>query len=169
MARRKPADPGYIGSTAWRAGRFRNVADTRAGSLRAVMREFWANRGIRRKPRSPLPVTPVRADVLSGPASQALQVTWLGHSTTLIEIDGLRLLTDPVLSERASPLPFAGPKRFTPPALTVAQLPRIDARRPQPPTGRQALMRRGVERRCRTSPRRPDKGGGERLAFSRPR
>jgi L-ascorbate metabolism protein UlaG (beta-lactamase superfamily) len=54
-------------------------------------------------------------------------VTWLGHSTALIEIDGLRLLTDPVLSARASPLPFAGPKRFTPPALTVAQLPRIDA------------------------------------------
>ena len=127
MVRRASADPSYAGSAAWRAGRFRNVADTRAGSLRAVMREFWANRGIRRKPRSPLPVTPVRADVLNGPASQALRVTWLGHSTTLIEIDGLRLLTDPVLSERASPLPFAGPKRFTPPALTVAQLPRVDA------------------------------------------
>ncbi|SHL60659.1 MBL fold metallo-hydrolase [Rhodanobacter sp. OK091] len=124
---RAPVDAGHAGAVAWRGGRFRNVADTRAGSLRAVMREFWINRGIRRKPRTALPVTPVRADVLSGPASQALRVTWLGHSTTLIEIDGLRLLTDPVLSERASPLPFAGPKRFTPPALTVAQLPRIDA------------------------------------------
>ena len=117
----------FASSPVWRNGRFRNVANTRAGSLPAVMREFWANRGIRRKPRHALPVTPVRADVLTGPASHDLQVTWLGHSTTLIEIDGLRLLTDPVLSERASPLPFAGPKRFTPPALTVSQLPRIDA------------------------------------------
>jgi L-ascorbate metabolism protein UlaG (beta-lactamase superfamily) len=126
-ARHAGRDTTFASSPEWRDGRFRNVADTRAGSLRAVMREFWANRGIRRKPRKPLPVTPVREDVLRGPASQALRVTWLGHSTTLIEIDGLRLLTDPVLSERASPLPFAGPKRFTPPALTVAQLPRIDA------------------------------------------
>ena len=127
MTRTAGSDVTFADSLAWRDGRFRNVADTRAGSLPAVLSEFWANRGIRRKPRHALPVTPVRADVLGGPASQALQVTWLGHSTTLIEIDGLRLLTDPVLSERASPLPFAGPKRFTPPALTVAQLPRIDA------------------------------------------
>jgi len=127
LTHRAPTDAGHIGAVAWRDGRFRNVADTRAGSLRAVMREFWLNRGIRRKPRHALPVTPVRADVLSSPASQALRVTWLGHSTALIEIDGVHLLTDPVLSERASPLPFAGPKRFTPPALTVAQLPRIDA------------------------------------------
>jgi L-ascorbate metabolism protein UlaG (beta-lactamase superfamily) len=127
LTHRAPADAGHAGAVAWRGGRFRNVADTRAGSLRAVMREFWLNRGIRRKPRKALPVTSVRADVLSGPASQSLRVTWLGHSTALIEIDGLRLLTDPVLSERASPLPFAGPKRFTPPALTVAQLPQIDA------------------------------------------
>ncbi|MEP7185206.1 MAG: MBL fold metallo-hydrolase [Rhodanobacter sp.] len=117
----------YPDAATWHAGRFRNVADTRKGELAGVLRMFWANRGIRRKPRSVLPVVPVRADVLAGPASNALQVTWLGHSTALIEIDGLRLLTDPVLSERASPLPFAGPKRFTPPALTVAQLPSIDA------------------------------------------
>jgi L-ascorbate metabolism protein UlaG (beta-lactamase superfamily) len=127
LMHRAPADAGHAGAVAWRGGRFRNVADSRAGSLRAVMREFWINRGIRRKPRKALPVTPVRADVLSGPVSQALRVTWLGHSTALIEIDGLRLLTDPVLSARASPLPFAGPKRFTPPALTAAQLPPIDA------------------------------------------
>lgn len=88
---------------------------------------FWVNRGLRRKPLTSLPTVPVRADVLDGPAAQALRVTWLGHSTALIEIDGLRLLTDPVLSQRASPVPFAGPKRFTPPALTASQLPPIDA------------------------------------------
>ena len=107
--------------------RFRNVADTRRARSSEVLRAFWANRGRRRKPRCPLPVAGVDAAVLAGPASQRLQVTWLGHSTALIEIDGLRLLTDPVLGTRASPLPFAGPKRFTPPALAVDQLPPIDA------------------------------------------
>ncbi|WP_458072003.1 MBL fold metallo-hydrolase [Rhodanobacter sp. BL-MT-08] len=114
-------------SPAWHNGRFRNVANTRAASLGEVRKAFRAHRGQRRKPQSRLPVVTVRQDVLSGPPSQALQVTWLGHSSVLIEIDGLRLLTDPVLSARASPVPFAGPKRFTPPALTVAQLPPIDA------------------------------------------
>jgi len=96
-------------------------------SMSAVWKTMRAHRGQRRKPQNLLPAVTVRADVLSGLASQALQVTWLGHSSVLIEIDGLRLLTDPVLSARASPVPFAGPKRFTPPALTVAQLPPIDA------------------------------------------
>lgn len=119
--------PGYAGSAAWRDGRFRNVAVTRVAGFRDVAKAFWAHRGQRRIPRQPLPVDTVRSDVLKGPASQALQVTWLGHSSVLIEVDGLRLLTDPVLSMRASPVPFAGPKRFTPPALTVDQLPPIDA------------------------------------------
>jgi L-ascorbate metabolism protein UlaG (beta-lactamase superfamily) len=127
MAQRQRIVRPHPESPAWHNGRFRNVANTRAASLGEVRKAFRAHRGRRRKPHSPLPVVTVRQDVLSGPASQALQVTWLGHSSVLIEIDGLRLLTDPVLGERASPVPFAGPKRFTPPALTVAQLPPIDA------------------------------------------
>ncbi len=127
-ARRTPSRQAYTGSSAWSNGHFRNVAsgNGKAG-FGEVGRMFWAHRKNRRKPRELLPIVPVRADVLSGPPARQLQVTWLGHSTALIEIDGLRLLTDPVLSARASPVPFAGPKRFTPPALTVAQLPRIDA------------------------------------------
>ena len=127
MAQRQRIVRPHPQSPAWHNGRFRNVANTRAASLGEVRKAFRAHRGQRRKPQGPLPVVTVRQDVLSGPASQALQVTWLGHSSVLIEIDGLRLLTDPVLSERASPVPFAGPKRFTPPALAVAQLPPIDA------------------------------------------
>ena len=127
MAQRQRIVRPHPQSPAWHNGRFRNVANTRAASLGEVRKAFRAHRGQRRKPQSPLPVVTVRQDVLSGPASQALQVTWLGHSSVLIEIDGLRLLTDPVLGARASPVPFAGPKRFTPPALTVAQLPPINA------------------------------------------
>lgn len=117
----------YDTALAWRDGRFRNVADTRRARLGEVLGMYLAHRGIRRKPSDLLPVAQVRREVLEGPASQTLRVTWLGHSTSLIEIDGLRLLTDPVLSGRASPVPFAGPKRFTPPALSAIQLPPIDA------------------------------------------
>jgi L-ascorbate metabolism protein UlaG (beta-lactamase superfamily) len=53
-------------------------------------------------------------------------VTWIGHSTVLIQVDGLNILTDPIWSERASPLGFAGPKRVRPPGLTLASLPTID-------------------------------------------
>ena len=46
------------------------------------------------------------------PSVDHLRVTWLGHSTVLLEVDGVRILTDPVFGERASPLSFAGPRRF---------------------------------------------------------
>lgn len=55
------------------------------------------------------------------------RVTWLGHATVLIEAGGQRVLTDPFLFERASPLAWLGPKRRTPLPLALADLPRIDA------------------------------------------
>jgi L-ascorbate metabolism protein UlaG (beta-lactamase superfamily) len=54
-------------------------------------------------------------------------VTWLGHSTTLLEIDGHRVLTDPVWGDRASPVQFAGPKRFHRAPVPIDQLPPLDA------------------------------------------
>uniref|UniRef100_A0A8C7WNW2 N-acyl-phosphatidylethanolamine-hydrolyzing phospholipase D n=1 Tax=Oryzias sinensis TaxID=183150 RepID=A0A8C7WNW2_9TELE len=56
-----------------------------------------------------------------------MRVTWLGHATVLVEMDSLTILTDPVFSQRASPLQFMGPKRYRGPPCTVEQLPRIDA------------------------------------------
>jgi N-acyl-phosphatidylethanolamine-hydrolysing phospholipase D len=53
-------------------------------------------------------------------------VTWVGHATALVQASGLNVLTDPVFSDRASPVQFAGPKRAQPPGLALAQLPRID-------------------------------------------
>ncbi len=54
-------------------------------------------------------------------------VWWLGHASMLLRLSGRYILIDPVLSERASPLSFYGPKRRTPPPLTVEQLPAVDA------------------------------------------
>jgi L-ascorbate metabolism protein UlaG (beta-lactamase superfamily) len=54
-----------------------------------------------------------------------LRVTWLGHSTTLIEIGGVRVLTDPVWGSRASPLSLAGPKRFQPVPVALREMPPV--------------------------------------------
>lgn len=53
-------------------------------------------------------------------------VTWVGHSTLLIQLDGVTMLTDPQWSERASPVTFAGPKRLMPPGVPFEQLPAVD-------------------------------------------
>jgi N-acyl-phosphatidylethanolamine-hydrolysing phospholipase D len=54
-------------------------------------------------------------------------ITWIGHSSFLIQVDGLNILTDPQWSERASPVSWGGPKRFSPPGVAFEDLPRIDA------------------------------------------
>ncbi|KIG18846.1 Outer membrane protein romA [Enhygromyxa salina] len=61
------------------------------------------------------------------PPATGLRVTWLGHSTSLIEIDGYRVLTDPVWGERTSPVSWLGPSRFFPPPIPLQDLPPIDA------------------------------------------
>src|SRR5262249_43642638 len=50
-------------------------------------------------------------------------VTWIGHATVLVQLDGVNLLTDPHWGERASPVSFAGPKRLQPPGLAFEVLP----------------------------------------------
>src|SRR5215212_2285243 len=56
-----------------------------------------------------------------------LRVTFVGHATLLIQIDGVNILTDPIWSERCSPVSFAGPKRHRPPGIRFEDLPPIDA------------------------------------------
>ena len=55
-----------------------------------------------------------------------LRATWVGHSTVLLQIDGMNILTDPHWSERASPVSFAGPRRVVAPGINFDDLPRID-------------------------------------------
>lgn len=56
-----------------------------------------------------------------------LRVTMVGHATMLVQVDGLNILTDPVWSDRASPLAFVGPRRATAPGIALQDLPPIDA------------------------------------------
>ena len=54
------------------------------------------------------------------------RVTWIGHSTFLLQMGGLNILTDPMWGDRASPVPFAGPRRLMPPGVALDALPPID-------------------------------------------
>jgi N-acyl-phosphatidylethanolamine-hydrolysing phospholipase D len=54
-------------------------------------------------------------------------LTWIGHATLLVQIGGMNVLTDPIWSDRASPVSFAGPRRLVPPGMRFEDLPRIDA------------------------------------------
>jgi L-ascorbate metabolism protein UlaG (beta-lactamase superfamily) len=110
-------------------GGFRNTFDVapglKKGTAGPTISEFLCG-GQRRTPPGPLPSVNPLADWLR-PPDTALRATWLGHSTVLLEMDGVRVLTDPVWGERASPVSFAGPKRFQPVPVTLAQLPPLDA------------------------------------------
>ncbi|HEY5647588.1 MAG TPA: MBL fold metallo-hydrolase, partial [Pseudomonadales bacterium] len=65
--------------------------------------------------------------VPAGTVSRNARVTWIGQATVLIQHGGVNVLTDPVFSDRASPLNFAGPQRVAAPALRLDELPPIDA------------------------------------------
>jgi len=116
-------------SPLWAGDRFRNLHPIIAG-LRdpnvplPTLTDFLCG-GVRRVPRGPLPAENPLAS-WAKPAGSGLRVTWLGHSTVLIEIGGLRVLTDPVWGPRASPSRFAGPKRFQPVPVPLRSMPPLD-------------------------------------------
>ena len=80
-----------------------------------------------RVPPSALPVTAITPAALHATPTAGLRVIWLGHSSVYIELDGLRLLVDPVFSDYASPLDGMGPQRFHPSPIAMTELPMIDA------------------------------------------
>lgn len=115
-------------SPQWIEGAFRNptgFGPTLEGGSLPVLGEFFFRRG-NRTPPGPLPLERPH-DTWGRAVQSGLRVTWLGHSTVLLELDGRRVLTDPVFGKRASPLKFAGPKRFHPVPAELSELPPIDA------------------------------------------
>jgi L-ascorbate metabolism protein UlaG (beta-lactamase superfamily) len=118
-----------LASPQFREGSFRNTAPVGPGlkgdGLK-VMKEFFFG-GRTRVPGGPVPVESPLATWASPVSASGLRTTWLGHSTLLIEADGVRVLTDPVFGKRASPVSFAGARRFHPAPATIDQLPPLDA------------------------------------------
>jgi L-ascorbate metabolism protein UlaG (beta-lactamase superfamily) len=94
------------------------------GNPLPVLGEYFFGTG-QRVPPGPLPIDrPVEHWRTSN--DSGLRLTWLGHSTVLLEMDGYRVLTDPVFGDRASPVRFAGPKRFHQVPATLNELPALD-------------------------------------------
>jgi len=116
-------------SALWAGERFQNVHPIIPGlrdsnASMPTLGEFFYG-GERRVPQGPLPsMSPL--DAWTRPPASGLRATWLGHSTLLIEMGSLRVLTDPVWGPRASPSRLAGPKRFQPVPVPLRAMPRID-------------------------------------------
>ena len=116
-------------SSARRNGRhFVNPVPTNVGGLSIMFKvgpQFFLG-AAERSPRQP--PGPFHTDVrvyATSPRS-GLRVTWFGHASSLVEIEGVRVLIDPVWDERAAPTRWAGPKRFFAPPLALEDLPAID-------------------------------------------
>jgi L-ascorbate metabolism protein UlaG (beta-lactamase superfamily) len=117
-------------SPRWSGDGFRNVHPITPGlrdpsAPRPTLTDFLCG-GERRVPGAPLPALDPR-DAWTRAPETGLRATWLGHSTVMIEIDGARVLTDPVWGTRASPFRLVGPKRFQPAPLRLKQMPPVDA------------------------------------------
>ena len=115
FANNYPPNPAYqrpkVGFFEGWAGRIRN----------------WTSDDSERAPLAPVEtVRPDLAWLLQNRSEPSL--TWIGHATFLLQTgDGLNILTDPIFEERASPLPFAGPKRLQAPGIALKELPHVDA------------------------------------------
>lgn len=110
-------------------GVFENTVRTPAGlqgSVWSVARDWVAGKQVR-EPRMPPPTRRQSAEAFASAPKSGLRMTWMGHSTALVEIDGARILTDPVWSERVSPSTLVGPKRFHAPPVALEDLPPLDA------------------------------------------
>ena len=108
--------------------KFHNTTDitvSKPGTFWNTMINFFKGDEIRRPPFALKKFT-VDSCIRDINSAEGLRITWLGHSTVLIEIDGKRFLTDPVWSERVSPIPFMGPKRFFQVPCKLDELPPLD-------------------------------------------
>lgn len=115
------------GSPNYRDGMFHNLESASPLTLdveenRMLLFEVFSSRNAS-LPKSEIPL----AEPLPHNTATPLAVTWLGHATALVDIDGYRVLTDPVWSERCSPSRTIGPRRLHPPPVPMEMLPALDA------------------------------------------
>jgi L-ascorbate metabolism protein UlaG (beta-lactamase superfamily) len=112
-------------------GVFQNPMGARSrpsGSMLEFAKVFFRKEErARRTPAGTVPVHATTLADLAAPPATGLRLTWMGHSSVLAEIDGRRVLFDPVWGERCSPFAFAGPKRLHPVPLPLAALGPVDA------------------------------------------
>lgn len=113
-------------SKQWVNGRFENSPPYISNlSLLREMRDYAGDQI--REPQFEVPVLPLSVDSLRQLPAPGLRAWWLGHASAMLELDGVRILTDPVFSKRASPFQFAGPARLHPPPLALELWKGVDA------------------------------------------
>lgn len=117
--------PHATGSARYRDRRFHNTEPSRqvVGGSDSSIVSALLTRGRLGRPRQAIPL----ATPLAPAAAADLAVTWYGHASALIEVDGYRVLTDPVWSDRVSPSRLVGPLRLHPTPVGIEDLPRVDA------------------------------------------
>jgi len=113
-------------SPQWKDGRFENPQPLQ-NDMWGAFTHGLSGASPHRNPERPVPIVAVERRRFERAPATGLRVTWLGHSTFLVELDGHRVLTDPHWSERSSPFGWIGPRRFYAPVLAMADLPPLDA------------------------------------------
>jgi len=117
-------------SPQFRDGAFHNAAHTSAvpppGTVRKALREMVTGGRALGRPPGPIPLVNVQPSTEEAGAT-GLHVTWYGHASVLVEIDGARVLIDPVWGERVSPSALVGPRRLHQPPIPIEDLPELDA------------------------------------------
>lgn len=103
--------------------RFRNNFPHDRHSLKNFFRFLW---GFQRKPFAKVAFPMAQPDPGLAANRTHPTLTWIGHSTFLVQFGGLNVLTDPHFTRRASPLGWAGPERLAEPGLALKDLPPID-------------------------------------------
>lgn len=106
-------------------GRFDNPVPTTRPKVLPTLVDYVRGRA-QTTPSDAVQVVRLSADDLAVGPESGLRLTWLGHATSLVELDGRRFLLDPVWAERASPWSFTGPRRFFEAPLELADLPPLD-------------------------------------------
>ena len=109
--------------------KFLNPVETGVGGFSMMLKilPLYLKNKEERVPKVALGPFRTDAGVYTRSPASGLRVTWMGHSSTLVEIDGVRVLIDPVWDRRASPARWFGPKRFFDSPLEFEELPKIDA------------------------------------------
>ncbi len=116
-------------SKQYRDGKFKNPIDVplmAPGSTWQYIKKSFFTKRTDPRPAGDMPLNPIRQADWIGMDSDSSMFAWLGHSSILMALDGMTVLVDPVLENRASPFAWFGPKRFHPAPVTAAGLPPID-------------------------------------------
>jgi L-ascorbate metabolism protein UlaG (beta-lactamase superfamily) len=111
-------------------GKFRNEQTTQVfewGKTWAIMKDYFNNKSDKSVPKITPPIQQLSTDAFNLNDKEALNFARLGHSTLLIQMSGKYFLTDPVFSERVSPVQWLGPKRFHPVPMDIDSIEEIEA------------------------------------------